>query len=116
MMAAAIEMASDIAEKSPVAVQGTKVNLNYARDHSVQDALEFVVRPERQMSSFKSNEAKMHPSSLFPGHVEQFLHAEWRRGEGSDGLDGQGEGRILQIIEGDRWQNKFYISEAVLQT
>ena len=43
-MAAAIEMASEIAEKSPVAVQGTKVNLNYARDHSVQDALEFVVR------------------------------------------------------------------------
>ena len=41
-MAAAIEMASEIAEKSPVAVQGTKVNLNYARDHSVQDALEFV--------------------------------------------------------------------------
>ena len=45
MMAAAIEMASDIAEKSPVAVQGTKVNLNYARDHSVPDALEFVVSP-----------------------------------------------------------------------
>ena len=44
MMAAAIEMASDIAGKSPVAVQGTKVNLNYARDHSVQDGLEFVVR------------------------------------------------------------------------
>ena len=44
LMAAAIEMASEIAEKSPVAVQGTKVNLNYARDHSVQDALEFVVR------------------------------------------------------------------------
>jgi len=42
MMAAAIEMASDIAGKSPVAVQGTKVNLNYARDHSVQDGLEFV--------------------------------------------------------------------------
>ena len=43
LMDAAIEMASEIAEKSPVAVQGTKVNLNYARDHSVQDALEFVV-------------------------------------------------------------------------
>ena len=46
LMSAAIEMASEIAEKSPVAVQGTKVNLNYARDHSVQDALEFVVRAE----------------------------------------------------------------------
>ena len=75
-MAAAIEMASDIAEKSPVAIQGTKVNLNYARDHSVQDALEFVVRPGGQMASLKSKEAKMHPLISFPGHVEQFLHAE----------------------------------------
>ena len=72
MMAAAIEMASDIAEKSPVAIQGTKVNLNYARDHSVQDALEFVVRPERQMSCVKSNEAKNAPSSLFQAMWNSF--------------------------------------------
>ena len=52
MMAAAVEMASDIAGKSPVAVQGTKVNLNYARDHSVQDALEFVVRTETHKRLF----------------------------------------------------------------
>ena len=49
-MDAAIEMASEIAEKSPVAVQGTKVNLNYARDHSVQDALEFVVSSVKNKS------------------------------------------------------------------
>ena len=89
-MDAAIEMASEIAEKSPVAVQGTKVNLNYARDHSVQDALEFVVSSEKYVSValFFLN------SLLFflSGHVEQFLNAEWRRGEGCNGLHGQGEG------------------------
>lgn len=31
-----------IASKSPLAVTGTKVHLNYARDHSVKEALDFV--------------------------------------------------------------------------
>lgn len=39
---AAIECAKLIATKSPVAVQGTKVNLNYSRDHSEKDGLEFM--------------------------------------------------------------------------
>ena len=51
MMAAAVEMASDIAGKSPVAVQGTKVNLNYAREHSVQDGLDFAVRLEAEIAN-----------------------------------------------------------------
>lgn len=49
-------MASEIAEKSPVAVQGTKVNLNYVRDHSVQDGLDFVVNTTLELfPTFKSN-------------------------------------------------------------
>ena len=36
MMSSCLEMADNMAKMSPVAVQGTKVNLNYARDHSVQ--------------------------------------------------------------------------------
>ena len=32
-----------IASKSPVAVQGSKVNLNYSRDHSVDEALDYAV-------------------------------------------------------------------------
>ena len=36
MMKSCVQMAEKIAEMSPVAVQGTKINLNYARDHSVQ--------------------------------------------------------------------------------
>jgi len=38
----ALEMAKVIASKSPVAVWGTKMNLNYARDHSTADGLNYV--------------------------------------------------------------------------
>jgi delta(3,5)-delta(2,4)-dienoyl-CoA isomerase len=43
LMAAAFKTASEIAAKSPIAVQGTKISLVYARDHSVPDALNQVV-------------------------------------------------------------------------
>ncbi len=36
------EIASEIAKKSPLAIRGTKEMLNYARDHSVSDALNYV--------------------------------------------------------------------------
>ena len=38
---AALSLAKVIASKSPVAVYGTKHNLLYARDHSVEDGLEY---------------------------------------------------------------------------
>ena len=44
MMAAAIDLADHLAQMSPVAVQGTKVNMNYSRDHSVDEGLEYIVR------------------------------------------------------------------------
>lgn len=40
-IAAAFQLASLIASKSPVAVQGTKEILNFSRDHSVQDGLRY---------------------------------------------------------------------------
>uniref|UniRef100_A0A915JDS8 Uncharacterized protein n=1 Tax=Romanomermis culicivorax TaxID=13658 RepID=A0A915JDS8_ROMCU len=40
---ASIELAEIIAGKSPVAMQGIKVNLNYARDHPVEDSLEYAM-------------------------------------------------------------------------
>jgi len=40
MMDRVYEVAATIAEKSPVAVQGTKVAMNYARDHSIAESLE----------------------------------------------------------------------------
>jgi len=43
LLKAAFETARTIAAKSPVAVQGTKMSLVYARDHSVPDSLQQVV-------------------------------------------------------------------------
>lgn len=40
----AVELAKSIAEKSPVAMIGSKVNLNYSRDHSVTESLDFIVK------------------------------------------------------------------------
>ncbi|XP_074872382.1 delta(3,5)-Delta(2,4)-dienoyl-CoA isomerase, mitochondrial-like isoform X4 [Carettochelys insculpta] len=42
MLEGAFELAADIASKSPVAVQGTKVNLLYSRDHSVPESLRYM--------------------------------------------------------------------------
>ncbi|XP_002730784.1 delta(3,5)-Delta(2,4)-dienoyl-CoA isomerase, mitochondrial-like [Saccoglossus kowalevskii] len=42
MIEGALELASTIASQSPIAVQGTKVNLIYSRDHSVPEALDYI--------------------------------------------------------------------------
>nr|XP_003467202.1 delta(3,5)-Delta(2,4)-dienoyl-CoA isomerase, mitochondrial [Cavia porcellus] len=42
MLDAAFTLATEISSKSPVAVQGTKVNLIYARDHSVAESLNYM--------------------------------------------------------------------------
>lgn len=42
MMSAAVNTAADIAAMSPVAVQCTKLALLHARDHSVQESLDFI--------------------------------------------------------------------------
>ena len=39
----AIELASQISKKSPVAMSGIKHNLNYSRDHSAKEGLEYMV-------------------------------------------------------------------------
>lgn len=45
MLNAAFALAADISSKSPVAVQGSKINLIYSRDHSVDEGLDYMVRP-----------------------------------------------------------------------
>lgn len=42
MLDAAFTLATEISSKSPVAVQGTKVNLLYSRDHSVAESLNYM--------------------------------------------------------------------------
>ena len=39
----ALKLAEEIASKSPVAVQTTKLQLNYARDHTVDEGLDYIV-------------------------------------------------------------------------
>ena len=42
MMTGVMELAKQIASKSPVSIRGTKQVLNYTRDHSVRDGLEYI--------------------------------------------------------------------------
>lgn len=42
LLAGVMAIAAEIAAKSPLAIQGTKEMLNYARDHSIADGLNFV--------------------------------------------------------------------------
>ncbi|XP_057568706.1 delta(3,5)-Delta(2,4)-dienoyl-CoA isomerase, mitochondrial [Hippopotamus amphibius kiboko] len=42
MLDAVVALAAEISSKSPVAVQGTKINLLYSRDHSVTDSLNYM--------------------------------------------------------------------------
>jgi enoyl-CoA hydratase len=59
-------VARDIAEKSPLAVHGSKVMINYARDHSIADGLDYIAtwqagmyNPEADMmESFKAKAEK----------------------------------------------------------
>ena len=41
-MQAVLELAAQIAEKSPLAIRGTKEMIRYMRDHRVDDGLEYV--------------------------------------------------------------------------
>ena len=43
MMKRAIDLATEIASKSPVAVAATKLQLNYGRDHTVDEGLDYIV-------------------------------------------------------------------------
>jgi enoyl-CoA hydratase len=42
MLEHVMAVAKDIAEKSPLAVHGSKVMINYARDHSIADGLDYI--------------------------------------------------------------------------
>jgi len=41
-MESSLELAKQIASKSPIAVQGSKFALNYARNHGVDESLEWM--------------------------------------------------------------------------
>ncbi|HET7334948.1 MAG TPA: crotonase/enoyl-CoA hydratase family protein [Rhizomicrobium sp.] len=69
MLAHVMGVAKDIAEKSPLAVHGSKVMINYARDHSTADGLDYIAtwqagmyNPEADMKeSFVAKSEKRTP-------------------------------------------------------
>ncbi len=60
-----LETARDIAAKAPLAVAGSKVMINYARDHSIKDALDYIAvwqvgmfSPAHMQEAFKARQEK----------------------------------------------------------
>jgi enoyl-CoA hydratase len=71
LLEGALTVAQEIASKSPLAVWGTKVAMNYARDHSVDDSLEQIAtwqsgmfQPADMMEAFTAKAEKRDP--VFP--------------------------------------------------
>ena len=71
LLEGALTVAQEIASKSPLAIWGTKVAMNYARDHSVDDSLEQIAtwqsgmfQPADMMEAFTAKAEKREP--VFP--------------------------------------------------
>lgn len=65
MLAAVLETAREIASKSPLAVAGSKVMINYARDHTIADGLDYIAtwqsgmyHPTDMMEAFSAQSDK----------------------------------------------------------
>jgi enoyl-CoA hydratase len=69
MLKHVFELAAEIASKSPLAVYGSKVMINYARDHSIADGLDYIATWQAgmynptadMMESFKAKQEKRAP-------------------------------------------------------
>ena len=61
MLAHVMAVAKDIAEKSPLAVHGSKVMINYARDHTIADGLDYIATWQAGMYNPESD---MHESFI----------------------------------------------------
>ncbi|HEX4534426.1 MAG TPA: crotonase/enoyl-CoA hydratase family protein [Rhizomicrobium sp.] len=69
MLTFVMALAKEIAEKSPLAVHGSKVMINYARDHSIADGLDYIAtwqagmyNPETDMrEAFTAKQEKRAP-------------------------------------------------------
>jgi enoyl-CoA hydratase len=68
MLAYVMELAAEIATKAPVAVAGSKRMINYARDHSIADGLDYIATwqagmfsPPHMMEAFAAKAQKRDP-------------------------------------------------------
>jgi enoyl-CoA hydratase len=69
MLAHVMELAAEIATKAPVAVAGSKRMINYARDHSIADGLDYIATwqagmfaPPHMMEAFAAKAQKRDPA------------------------------------------------------
>jgi enoyl-CoA hydratase len=69
MLAHVMELAAEIATKAPVAVAGSKRMINYARDHSIADGLDYIATwqagmfaPPHMMEAFAAKAQKRDPN------------------------------------------------------
>ncbi|MFZ4601556.1 MAG: crotonase/enoyl-CoA hydratase family protein [Caulobacterales bacterium] len=69
LVAGVLETAREIAAKNPLAVAGSKVMINYARDHSIRDALDYIATwqtgmfaPSHMMEAFQAKAQKREPA------------------------------------------------------
>ncbi len=79
LIAGVMETAREIASKNPVAVAGSKVMINYARDHTIKDALDYIAvwqtgmfAPPHMMEAFKAKQEKREP--VYPDLVPLKKH------------------------------------------
>lgn len=69
-MAEALSLAKTIASKSPVATLGIKEFLNYSRDHSVSDSLEYAIT--WNMGMLQGADLAMATASMVQKSVPEF--------------------------------------------
>ena len=76
VVAHALETAREITSKNPLAVAGSKVMINYARDHTIKDGLDYIATWQTGMYSgphmaeaFKARAEKREP--VFPDLLPQ---------------------------------------------
>jgi enoyl-CoA hydratase len=65
LVAAVLETAREIASKAPLAVAGSKAMINYARDHTIKDSLDYIAvwqvgmfAPAHMQEAFKAKQEK----------------------------------------------------------
>jgi enoyl-CoA hydratase len=69
LLAFVLETAREIASKAPLAVAGSKVMINYARDHTIKDALDYIAVWQVGMFS--------------PAHMQEAFQAKQEKREGN---------------------------------
>jgi len=82
MLTHVMAVAKEIAEKSPLAVYGSKMMVNYARDHSIADGLDYIATWQSGMYNPETDmrEAMMAKKEKRPAKFDDLLPLKRMRG------------------------------------